>query len=324
VLKDMSTRCIDINSAYCPCLLAETNHCVFCSHLSGGTVCDCNWSGICILYEKHWKDKKDNWKNKGETPIRIEFETNFTIKEQISDNTYWLEFNVSDELAQQLKRTGSFVFLRRSVDPHFYHFPVGVMKVDGNIIHVVIETVGPKSARLIEGNNHQMLVRGPYYNGVLGQPWIDNITEGRILLVAGGIGQAPALPLVEKLVQTKNEVIALLAPGHVRRIFISDQLSDWGVQVHSVASMRQVGMPLLKELFKLKPDLVVSAGPDDQHYAIISAMHEAGVNIPMAATNNATMCCGEGICGSCHKETRGNKVARMCKVQTNFAELLQD
>ncbi|MEG6585685.1 hypothetical protein [Dendrosporobacter sp. 1207_IL3150] len=324
MLKQLTTRCIDINSPYCPCLLAETNHCEFCSHLKGGTVCDCNWSGVCILYEKYWQNKSGGKQIKEDMAIRTEIVTDYRIKEKISENTYLLEFTVPDELARQLERTGSFVFLRKAVDPKFYHFPVGIMKVIGNDIQVVIETVGPKSARLVQGDDTQMMVTGPYYNGVLGQPWIDNIREGKILLVAGGMGQAPALPLVDKMVKNKNEVMAILAPGHVRKIFISEELSDWGVQVNSVASMRQSGIPLLRELFNLKPDLIVSAGPDDQHYAIISAMHEYGANIPMAATNNVTMCCGEGICGSCHKETRDNKRVRLCKVQTEFSQLIQD
>jgi succinate dehydrogenase/fumarate reductase-like Fe-S protein len=67
-------------------------------------------------------------------------------------------------------------------------------------------------------------------------------------------------------------------------------------------------------------DLVVSAGPDEQHYGIINAMKTAGINIPMAATNNARMCCGEGICGSCEKVMQDNKVVRACKVQTDFSQ----
>lgn len=50
-----------------------------------------------------------------------------------------------------------------------------------------------------------LLVRGPYYNGVLGSPWIDNITDGNIMLVADGIRLAPAFPLAEKLLANGNK-----------------------------------------------------------------------------------------------------------------------
>jgi hypothetical protein len=73
----------------------------------------------------------------------------------------------------------------------------------------------------------------------------------------------------------------------------------------------------------LNPDLIISTGPDEQHYGIIAAMQAAGVNIPMAVTNNSTMCCGEGICGSCEKETVNHTFVRTCKVQTDFMNFLQ-
>jgi len=70
--------------------------------------------------------------------------------------------------------------------------------------------------------------------------------------------------------------------------------------------MRREGMAKLREIIgneKLIPDLVVSSGPDDQHYGVINVMQSENINIPMAATNNAPMCCGEGVCGSCKIQT---------------------
>ncbi|AIF51562.1 hypothetical protein [Pelosinus sp. UFO1] len=319
-------QCIDINSKYCPCLLAETNQCVVCSHLKGDGTCNCNWAGVCILYEKHWQYKKQPQSDEI-IKTRKEEEVNFVIKEQISENTYRLEMQVSNEFAEQLTSIGSFVFLRRPNDPHFFSFPVNIMKVENNTIQVVIETIGPKSLRIIADNNCKIVIRGPYWNGVLGQPWIDNLTYGKIILVAGGIGQAPGLPLAVNLMNKdkNNQVMTILAPGKVGSIFIAEELHQLGALVHIVPSLRKVGMPTLKKwIDQEKPDLIVSAGPDSQHYGVITAMQEAGVNIPMVATNNATMCCGEGICGSCLKKVQGNKEIRLCKQQTDFYNIMVD
>ncbi len=319
-MRNILSRCIDINSQYCPCLLAETNHCVFCSHLKGESLCNCNWSGVCILYEKHWQSNKRTLGIE-ELPIRIETETEFRIISKFSPDVYKLEFDVIPTLAQQLTKTGSFVFLRRPQDPYFYHFPVGIMKVIGNTLQVIIETIGPKSTRIIADDNHQLLVRGPYYNGILGQPWIDNLTNGKVVLVAGGMGQPPALPIAAKLI-SNNNVIAILAPGVIGMTVISEELRDLGVEVHDVSSFRNEGIVILRKLCAGQPDLLVSAGPDEQHYAIINMMQDMNINIPMAVTNNATMCCGEGICGSCQKETHDNKTICTCKVQTDFSQLI--
>ncbi|MDT8901181.1 hypothetical protein [Anaeroselena agilis] len=321
--RKLTASCIDINSPYCPCLLAETNHCVFCSHLKGLPVCDCNWNGVCILYEQRWQPKNGIWRG-DKPPQRVEVDSEITRKEQIADNTYLLEFGVSAGLAAELGKTGAFVFLRLPEDPQYYHFPVGVMKVSGGAVQVVVEAVGPKSTRLIDSAAKELTVRGPYYNGVLGQPWIDNITCGTILLVAGGMGQPPALPIAARLAANKNSVIALLAPGKIGRIFIASELKELGVVVHEVDSLRRTGSGLLGNWLtdeETRPDLIVSAGPDEQHHGVIAAMQAAGVNIPMAATNNATLCCGEGICGSCERETNDDHRIRLCKVQTEFSQL---
>lgn len=321
--RRLTASCIDINSPYCPCLLAETNHCVFCSHLRGEPVCDCNWSGVCILYERRWQPKNGVWRG-DKPPQRIELDSEITRKELIAENTYLLEFNVGSDLAAELGKTGAFVFLRLPDDPQYFHFPVGVMKVIGTAVQVVVEAVGPKSSRLLDFPAKFVSVRGPYYNGVLGQPWIDNITCGTILLVAGGMGQPPALPIAARLVANNNRVIALLAPGKIGRIFIDRDLEELGVTVHNVDSLRRTGNGLLGRWLtdeETRPDLIVSAGPDEQHHGVIAAMQAAGVNIPMAATNNATLCCGEGICGSCERETSDDRRVRLCKVQTDFSQL---
>ena len=317
------SQCIDINSKYCPCLLAETNQCTFCSHLKGEETCNCNWAGVCILYEKHWQYKKIQ-QSEESIATRMEEEVSFTVKEQISDNTYRLEMQVSNTFAEPLMKIGSFVFLKRPNDPAFFYFPVNIMSVQGNMLDVVIETIGPKSIRIIAENNDKLVVRGPYWNGVLGQPWIDNLTYGKIILVAGGIGQAPALPLAVNLKKNNNQITAVLAPGKVGKIFIKEQLTELGVTVHIVPSLRKNGISMLKEGLYQKPDLVVSAGPDNQHYAIIRTMQAVGVNIPMVATNNATMCCGEGICGSCIKKVQGNTEIRLCKQQIDFLKIVED
>lgn len=317
------SRCIDLNSPYCPCLLAETNNCVFCNHLQGKATCDCNWAGVCILYEKHWQSPKRHERGDEGVTMRLDIEAEYQIVKRINDDTFRLEIAVPEDLARSLAKTGSFIFLRRPGDPDFYHFPVGVMKVDSDKIEVVVEAIGPKSRRILSNDNRRLLVKGPYFNGIFGQPWIDNTKDSRILLVAGGMGQAPALPIAAKLVNNSNQVTAILAPGHTGSIFIDSELKELGVEVQSVPSMRRIGVERLMSLFDTY-DLVISAGPDEQHYGVIDAMQRAGVNLPMAATNNATMCCGEGICGSCQKETSDNRIIRTCKVQTNFSNIVRD
>lgn len=321
-MKSLISKCSDINSQYCPCLLSETNHCVFCTKLQGTDTCECDWNGTCIMYEKHWQEKMKN--NKPRSPIRAAYESTVLSRVQLGVQTYLFEILTDPGLADKLNVIGSFVFLRRIHDIESFHFPVGVVKVADNKISVIVEGVGAKSQRFLSNKDDSLMVKGPYYNGILGKPWIDNIMDGKILLVAGGIGQAPALPIIQKLLNNKNTITAIVAPGKVGNVFIEDLLDKSDVLLHTVTSLRKVGLSMLRELLKENNDVIVSAGPDEQHSAIIRLMNEIGVNIPMVATNNATMCCGEGICGSCHKLIQDNKIVKMCKVQTEYKTIMQD
>ncbi len=318
MLKVIPFRCSDIGSPYCPCLLAETNHCTFCSHLQGKKFCDCNWAGLCIFSEWTWKSKeKTNLPAK-----RMEFDAEFVIEQRVSDNVYILDIPAPKQFLDGMKGSGMFVFLRQPQDSVYSHFPIGIMSVDDDSLKVVIETIGPKTVRFFRDNNKKVHVKGPYFNGVFGQPWIDKLTCGKILVIAGGLGQSPVISIIKTLINGNNKVEAVLAPGKVGKVFIDHVLNELGVDFTIVDSFRRNGSDLVKtRLLSSRYDLIVSAGPDEQHYAIIDIMHELGVNLPMAATNNATMCCGEGICGSCEKKTKQGDRIRACKVQINFSDL---
>jgi NAD(P)H-flavin reductase len=275
------------------------------------------------MYEKYW-DAENFGKSASTANLRIEEESEYSIRKKIGEHTYIIEFEISPPFAVELEKTGAFVFLRYPQDPVYFNFPVGIMKVIGNRIQAAVEAVGPKSAKLFMNPDHKLLVRGPYYNGVLGYPWIDNLRDGKIILVAGGIGQAPAVPLAAKLSYHNKEIKALLAPGKMGEIFIEEDLRNYGIEAVIVPSLRKNGTELLQEWLRYGPDLVVSAGPDAQHYHILELMSRLQISLPMAVTNNATMCCGEGICGSCRKKTKNNEVIRLCKTQIDFRDIVEE
>lgn len=317
-MRILKERCIDVNSQYCPCILAEMNHCLMCSQLQGEGNCTCEWSGTCVLYEKHWNG------NHTGAQKRIEEVTTFSSIESVGNKTVVATFTVSEKLAQMLNKVGSFVFLRRKDDEQFYHFPVGVMTADRTSITVAIEAIGTKSKRLLSDTSAKIVVRGPYYNGMFGEPWLTTIRGERVLLVAGGIGQAPLLPVARELVRGDNQITAILAGGKVGTIFVGEELRKMGIEVWEVSSLRQDGMPLMRKKLKKGIDFIASCGSDNQHCGIISVLHEMELDLPMAATNNAVMCCGEGICGSCHHKMKDGRVVKLCKVQADFRELEQD
>lgn len=318
-MPKMTMRCIDVDSAYCPCILADMNHCVQCSQLQGKANCTCEWSGTCVLYERFWQGGSERRKM-----ARTEEMTRIGKKETIGEHTVILEMDVSDKFAAMLDKAGAFVFLRRADDAVFYHFPVGVMDVENSRITVAIETVGVKTKRFLSDMAGKIIIRGPYYNGVLGEMHLTSIREKKTVLLAGGIGQAPAVAVAKRLIQGGNRVTAILAGGKVKSIFVDARLKRMGAEVIEVPSMRREGMLLLQKILQKGVDFVVSCGSDNQHCGIIAILREMKVDLPMAATNNAVMCCGEGICGSCQHKMKDGRTVRLCKTQADFRQLEQD
>jgi NAD(P)H-flavin reductase len=247
-------------------------------------------------------------------------ETTFQVENELAKDIKVIQFYISESFRGRLAGPGAFVFVRPVECAEYFNFPVGIMEIEGNIVRVAIEEVGPKSKTLFS-MGQRIVVRGPYYNGILGKPWLDNMNYGKILLLAGGMGQSPALPIAVNLRKNNNSVSAIIAPGRVGKIFIGAKLQNLGCEVLEVSSLRQEG---LSKFISLLPgcDLVVSSGPDEQHHGIISAMHNAGFDLPLAVTNNARMCCGEGVCGSCEKQSKSGESIRICKTQTDFRNIV--
>lgn len=48
--------CEDLAAERCPCLLAETAECSYCSLLRGEAVCGCDWQGRCAYERFNWRD----------------------------------------------------------------------------------------------------------------------------------------------------------------------------------------------------------------------------------------------------------------------------
>ncbi|MBO0584701.1 sulfide/dihydroorotate dehydrogenase-like FAD/NAD-binding protein, partial [Clostridium botulinum] len=102
-----------------------------------------------------------------------------------------LTIALSHKLCQQLVYPGSFVFLRNKNDFGFYDAPISIMDVDTeeNFIKVAIEIRGVKTKTIASLNkNDDVLVRGPFWNGVLGLKNVYRTKNGTSLLISRGIG----------------------------------------------------------------------------------------------------------------------------------------
>lgn len=317
------TDCIDAGTDYCPCHLAEVGECILCSQLSGKTFCDCiNWKGVCIYQEYVWNGEKAKAQRKN-------YFCKVLKKEKIEDKGIIFTLLTSHKLAQDLMHPGSYIFMRSPKTTQFYDAPISVMEVntEENWIKVAIEIKGIKTKTInsIE-ENENMLIRGPFWNGIFGLKNIYGAKDGVSLIVARGIGQAPMIPVLRKLYSNGNRLIVILDKANYREIFVNDYLINYDCNVIQCNTLDKGELSSeLKEVItkcmeENKINVLHCDGPDILNFKLVEFVDG---KIKTASCNNARMCCGEGVCGSCSARFKGHVVKRLCKIQTEPKKLFE-
>jgi len=318
VLAKRKLECVDAGSEYCPCFLAETNECITCSHLQGKEFCDCNWRGVCIYQEYVWS----GYKSKG---TRKSYKAKLVEKREISPDTLIFRLKVTRTLARELDNPGAYVFLREDDKPEFFGVPMSVMMVntEKNEIYVVVQVVGAKT-KALENIKDEVIVRGPYWNGILGQRYLKAVKGGNCLVIARGIGQAPAAKVVRTLYKHDNRVKIIADPGKTGKVFMKEFNGDACCEIEELNIISKQGLTIINKYLKNEEyDLVFSGGSDKQHLYILREIDEIGSDSFLVVTNNSQICCGEGICGSCSTRIESGVRVKACKVQLDVRKVIE-
>lgn len=314
-------NCIDCGSEYCPCHLAESGNCILCSHLDGKDFCDCvNWNGVCIYQEF----VQNNFKAK---PGRKYQSFPIVSKELISKDLVIFKIKVTQKLASELVEPGSFVFIRKEGREQIFDTPICVMdsNTEEDIITLAIEVKGLKTKDLAELTlGEKLLVKGPFWNGILGLNTLKTLKNSSCLLVCRGIGQAPMVPVMEKLFNNGNEITVLIDPGPLNLIFIEAALKKYATEVIQSNTLLFGGIldvncrKVLEGLLARKKIALVHCDSanilSNQVMRIVEAHDKT---IDFSCSNNEKMCCGEGVCGCCTIMNDDEKLRRLCKMQTS-------
>lgn len=315
--KKIIYECIDAGSEYCPCYLAETNDCITCSHLQGKEFCDCNWRGVCIYQEYFWNGKKAKIARKN-------FRARILDKEFIGDNLIIFKISVAKSFARNLKQPGSYVFIRDANKPEYFDIPMSIMYSDENRgeIHVAVQIIGTKTKTLLTIED-EIMIRGPYWNGILGLKDLKTLKNSNALIVARGVALAPAVHILNYLIRNNNRVTFIMDKGKFTEIFINEYLDESKIISIEADILKQKGKLIVQELIRNNHyDLCFSGGSDPQHEEINKLLEEFSPNTKYVVTNNKEICCGEGICGSCTMRV-GDKIIKACKSQINTSYIFE-
>ncbi|MEF9933756.1 MAG: sulfide/dihydroorotate dehydrogenase-like FAD/NAD-binding protein [Clostridium sp.] len=316
--------CIDSGSEFCPCSLAEKGECIVCSQLKGKKFCDClNWKGTCIYQDYIWNMERAK-------KCREYLEFKVLEKEFIREDLFVLKVEVDSYLSRELNEFGAYVFLKRREDTEAYNTPISILESDikTNIITMIIKVEGvkTKSLKLVED---KILIKGPYHNGIQGVNNLKQLKGGSCLILGRGVGTAPAVLACKKLGYRENKSFVLLDKGRSEENCATNYFKNLNCNlVENTRFLDENGNLLedikvqVKNIIKDNNiDVVLSAGSDDFHSKIVNYIYSLNKNMKFSTINNAIMCCGEGICGSCHIRNRKGELIKTCKQQYNPAEI---
>ncbi|WP_054870188.1 sulfide/dihydroorotate dehydrogenase-like FAD/NAD-binding protein [Caloranaerobacter sp. TR13] len=311
-------ECVDIGSEFCPCHLAETNDCLICSHLQGKEFCDCNWRGVCVYQEYVWNgNKSKNLRSEIVCKIeeKIEYKSNLTI----------LKIKTSRTLSRQLKEPGAYVFLRDIRLPHYYDVPMSIMDADdmNGYIYIAYQTIGAKT-KMLKKLNNEVLVRGPFWNGLIGIKYIKSTRNKNCLILARGIAQAPTLAVIRKLNRNGCNLKVILDKGKIDEIFLSKYLKNFKVNYTETDLMKNEGKLLINNILaEKKYDLIYIGGSNLLQKHILKILEKNNCISKLVITNNEKFCCGEGICGSCTTFTQNGELIKTCKTQMDVKKTVE-
>ncbi|MDR1266637.1 MAG: hypothetical protein LBK42_14030 [Propionibacteriaceae bacterium] len=210
---------------------------------------------------------------------------------------------------------GQFVHLRPpGPGPYPLRRPLGFYAADpdSGLVELVYQVVGRGTAALSQVAQGRISLLGP-----LGRGWRPPDALGRALLVGGGLGVVPLVPLAAQLVRDgRFEVEVVLGARSVAGLIGRDDLTALlgAERVHLVTDDGALGpaqpvtVPAARLLAAGGWDYVATCGPEAMQRLVAQAAEAAGAACEVSLER--PMGCGLGVCLSCVVQTdRGRQRA---------------
>jgi ferredoxin/flavodoxin---NADP+ reductase len=210
------------------------------------------------------------------------------------------------------RKAGQFVIIR--LDENGERIPLTIADADSESgsLTLVVQEVGKTTAQMAKLEVGYVLkdIVGP-----LGSPThIDKF--GTVVVVGGGIGIAPAHPIVQALKEAGNRVVSILGARSKDLLIMEEQMRKASTEVRICTDDGSYGThglvtDVFKELIESegKPDLAVAIGPVIMMKFVCKLTKEYG--IPTVVSLNPIMVDGTGMCGGC-RVTIGGKTKFGC------------
>lgn len=211
---------------------------------------------------------------------------------------------------------GQFVNVKlNSVNEPILRRPISLHGIDADngVLSLLYLVVGKGTEMMTKMENGEKIdLLGP-----LGKGFSTSFKGRRAVIVAGGIGSAPFIPLIEELRKTKKEIIMIYGARNEESLTCLDLYEEEGVKMILVTEDGSVGEkgfvtgPLEKLLAEEGADYVYACGPEAMLRAVEGVVEK--YNVPGEVSTEARMACGIGICVGCTKQGKDGKRYKVCQ-----------
>jgi|TARA_B100000315_G_scaffold217783_1_gene218625 dihydroorotate dehydrogenase electron transfer subunit len=185
--------------------------------------------------------------------------------------------------------------------PGIGEIPMSLSFMDGNnTCGFTVKSIGITTKALCNKKKNDTIgIRGPYGTGFTPK-------SGNCLLIGGGTGLSPLLPLTKILIE-KGAVVTLLLAGKSRNAipFLKDAQNMLSNSNHKIVvttddgsfGVKGVASDYVEVLLKERYDMIYACGPEAMLKKIfVSAEKKV---IPIQISLERYIKCGFGLCGSC-------------------------
>ncbi|MDR0723645.1 MAG: sulfide/dihydroorotate dehydrogenase-like FAD/NAD-binding protein [Endomicrobium sp.] len=242
-------------------------------------------------------------------------------KEEIGNNVYSFTIHAPD-IAKNAK-AGQFVIFRIGDKGERVPLTIAGANSKEASIRIIFQIVGKSTTQL------SLLNEGDFikdFAGPLGRP-TEIKKYGMVVAVAGGVGAAEVLPVIEELKKAGNKIITIIGARCKDLIILKDELEQASDELLFATNDGSYGVEgfvtdVLKDVIvKEKVDVVYAIGPVPMMKAVSDLTKER--NIETLVSLNPIMLDGTGMCGACRVEI-DNKIRFACVDGPEFNAHLVD
>jgi dihydroorotate dehydrogenase electron transfer subunit len=220
------------------------------------------------------------------------------IEEVIRESPSARTFAFNDECCSTAE-PGQFIMMWI---PGVDEVPMSLSAIDQHgLSAVTVAEVGDATKALHQKTSGDLLgIRGPFGNGF-------SPVKGKTMIVGGGTGLAPLMPLVKALAALDARITCLLGAKTKDELLFLDRiertLSKVGGKIVTTTEDGSYGLagvvtePAEKMLAKERFDVIYTCGKEQMMYKVF--LLAGRYNTPLQASLERIMRCGIGLCGSC-------------------------